>query len=163
MASTTDTLEQHTLRLSRPKLIIASLVASMVMGMWQMIVEAFVGGGFWSPVVYIAATVVRSLQSLRPPVGFDAIPVVLGLMGHMMNSVILGAIFYRIARGRGWRAQPALIGGMVWGVVVFAAMWYVVVPLVDPVMLQVNAAAFFLGHLMWGAVLGLAVTWARRG
>ena len=53
------------------------------------------------------------------------------------------------------------MAGAVWGAVVFAMMWYVVVPAVDPGMLNLNAPAFFVGHLMWGAALGLL--WAGFG
>jgi len=48
---------------------------------------------------------------------------------------------------------------MVWGVVVFVITWFVVVPAVDPVLLNVNAGAFFVAHLMWGLALGFA--WSR--
>ncbi len=44
-------------------ILAAGAVASMVMGMWEMILEALLSGGkgFWSPLVYIGATVKRSL------------------------------------------------------------------------------------------------------
>jgi hypothetical protein len=41
--------------------------------------------------------------------------------------------------------------------VVFGVTWYVVVPLVDPVMLKLNPTAFAISHMMWGAALGLLV------
>jgi hypothetical protein len=34
-----------------------------------------------------------------------------------------------------------------------------VVPLVDPVMANLNAGVFFLGHLMWGVALGVLTYW----
>ncbi len=37
----------------------AGLVASIVMGMVEMLYDAMGGAGFWSPVVFIAATVLR--------------------------------------------------------------------------------------------------------
>ena len=40
-------------------------------------------------------------------------------------------------------------------------MWFVVVPAIDPLMLNLNAAVFFAAHLMWGAALG--VIWTRFG
>ncbi len=135
--------------------IAAGLIASMVMGMIEMIYEAVAGDGFWSPLIYIGATVLRGLQGLRPPVGFILWGVVLGLMGHMMNSVILAWIFTRLlARGAGSRS--ALVSrGVAYGLVVLVVMWYVVLPVVDPVMLNLTAPVFVLAHLMWGAALGL--------
>ena len=70
--------------------LIAGLVASVVMGMIEMIFEAVAGTGFWSPLVFIGATVLRDFQTVAIPVPFDVVAVVVGLMGHMMNSVILG-------------------------------------------------------------------------
>ena len=139
------------------KILIADIAASMVMGMWEMILEAVItgGDGFWSPLVYIAATVVRSLQDVAIPVGFDLVGVVLGLMGHMMNSIVLGVVFAL------WIAPrlPSMVGqvvtGMMYGAAVFVVMWYVLLPLIDPVMLNLNAIIFLAAHPMWGGALGL--------
>lgn len=143
------------MKVSRP--IVAGLIASMVMGMIEMIYEAVAGDGFWSPVIYIGATVLRGLQGLQPPVGFIFWGAALGLMGHMMNSVILAWIFTRfLTRGAGSRS--ALVSrGVVYGLVVLVVMWYVVLPVVDPVMLNLTVSVFVLAHLMWGAALGLTV------
>lgn len=140
-------------------IVLGGLVASMVMGMWEMVLEQFIGNGFWSPVVYIAATILRDLQNVTTPVPFEIVPVVLGLMGHMMNSVILGIIFALIAP-RLTGSQSGLVGlGAVYGVLVFLVMWFVVVPVVDPVMLRLNFLVFLLGHMMWGIGLGLVLGW----
>ena len=140
-------------------IVLGGLVASMVIGMWEMVLEQFIGNGFWSPVVYIAATVLRDLQGVATPVPFGLIPVVLGLMGHMMNSVILGIIFALIAR-RLAGTPTGLAGlGAVYGVVVFLAMWFAVLPLIDPVMLRLNGLVFLLGLMMWGIGLGLVLGW----
>jgi len=119
-----------------------------------MVVEAVAGDGFWAPVVYIGATVLRGLQSVQPPVGLHLGGVVLGLMGHMMNSVILALVFSALIARRFAGRGSLVVGGAVYGLVVYFVMWYVVVPVVDPVMLNLNAAVFALGHIMWGAVLG---------
>jgi hypothetical protein len=42
-------------------------------------------------------------------------------------------------------------------------MHFTVVPLLDPVLLALNAPAFAMAHLMWGAVLGLVLGWQTRG
>ncbi len=133
----------------------AGLIASIVMGMIEMVYEGVAGAGFWSPVVFIAATILRGLQSVQIPVPFDLAGVVAGLMGHMMNSVIFGFIFAAIV-GRSTMSRAALVGaGIVYSLVIFAIMWYIVVPTVDPVMLKLNGTVFAIAHIMWGAVLGL--------
>lgn len=136
--------------------IVAGLVASLVMGMVEMIYEALAGGGFWSPVVYIGATVLRGLQAVRPPVAFDFWGVILGLMGHMMNSVILGSVFVALFRGAQTRGAQVTWGAF-YGLVIFFIMWYGVVPVVDPVLRQLNTSAFAIAHIMWGGALGLLV------
>jgi len=142
------------------KLLVAGLVASLVLGMWEMILEAIVGDGFWSPVVYIAATVLRGLQSVTVPVPFDLLGVILGLMGHMMNSVIFGLIFAFLIAPRAKSLAGQIVAGVVYGVAIYLVMWFVVLPLVDPVMKNLNAIVFLLGHMMWGIALGAVNHWA---
>lgn len=137
----------------------AGLIASMVMGMVVMVYEAVAGAGFWSPVVVIAATILRDLQAVATPVPFFLVAVVLGLMGHLMNSLILGVVFARVAEHR-VQGLPALaVSGAVYGLLVFGAMWFIVLPRVDPVMLQLNGPVFALTHVMWGGALGLLLGW----
>ncbi|MBI2939724.1 MAG: hypothetical protein HYY04_04735 [Chloroflexi bacterium] len=141
------------------RVIIVGLVASVVMGMIEMLYEAVAGAGLWSPVVFIAATVLRDLQGTHPPVAFQLVPVVLGLMGHMMNSVILGLVFSALIAPRLRGVGALVVGGVVYSLVVFLVMWLVLLPLIDPVMLQLNSPFFAVAHMMWGAVLGLGLGW----
>jgi hypothetical protein len=147
---------------------IGGLVGGMVFAMWEMVVEGIrsaTGGGsfwgslsthsgFWSAPQFIGATLIRSLQTSRNP-NFNLGPLILGIMGHMMNSIILGLIFaafaYYLTRSLG----GLLVLGMMYGAAVFAIMWWLVVPAVDPAMQEVNGALFFIGHLMYGGILGL--------
>ncbi|MAG34925.1 MAG: hypothetical protein CL878_01540 [Dehalococcoidia bacterium] len=143
-------------------ILIGGIVASLIMGMWEMIVEAFIGEGFFAPVVYIGATVMRGLQDTTGGPGLgptDPLGIILGLMGHMMNSVVLAAVF-TIVIARMLRGTVTLaVAGMVYGLVIFAVMWYVVLPLIDPVMLQLNFVVFLLAHAMWGGALGVLNGW----
>jgi hypothetical protein len=75
------------------RLIFAGVIAGLINGLVEMVAEGIAGAGFWSPVVFIAATVDRELQVVRVPVPFVPLPVVLGLVGHLANSIILTAIF----------------------------------------------------------------------
>lgn len=132
------------------------LIASLVMGMWEMMVEAIIphGAGFWAAPTYIAAAVLRNLQAVARPVPFDALGVMAGLMGHMMNSVILGLIFILVIAPRFKSLVGQIVAGMMYGAAVYVVMALAVVPLIDPVMANLNAVVFFLGHLMWGVALG---------
>lgn len=144
------------------RVLIGGLVASVVMGMAEMVLEQFLGGnGFWSAPVYIAASLLRDYQSVGAPVPFELLPVAVGLMGHMMNSVVLGAVFAAVTP-RFAGSPTTLVGlGALWGVVVLLMMWLVVLPIVNPVMLNLSFGVFAVSHLMWGIVIGITVAAAR--
>jgi hypothetical protein len=145
--------------MSIQRVLLAGLIASLALGMLEMLYGAIAGVGFWSPVVFIAATILRGLQSVATPVEFQPIPVLLGLMGHMMNSVILAFVFSWLIAPRLRGLTALAVGGMVDGLLVFVVMWFGVVPLVDPIMLKLNAVVFAISHLMWGATIGLVLGW----
>jgi hypothetical protein len=138
-------------------IFIGGIAASLIIAMWEMIVEAILpdGAGLFGPPIAIGATVVRDLQGSLNPIPFDLTALVIGLGGHMMNSVLLAVVF-GLAIGRRSLGTTALLSaGIAWGAVVFVAMWFVVVPAVDPLVLNLNAVVFLVGHMMWGAALGL--------
>ncbi len=141
--------------------IIGGIVASLVIGMWEMIVEAVLpdGAGFFGPVVAIGATIVRDLQGSGNPIPFDGVAFILGLAGHMMNSVVLAAVFGLVASRFLHGGGKLVAAGVIYGIAVWAAMWFVVIPLVDPLMLNLNGLVFLIGHMMWGGALGLL--WSR--
>lgn len=141
--------------------IIGGIVASLVIGMWEMVVEAVLpnGAGFFGPVVAIGATVIRDLQGSGNPIPFDAVAFVLGLAGHMMNSVILAALFGLMASRLLHEGSKLVVAGVIYGIVVWAVMWFVALPVVDPLMLNLNGLVFLVGHMMWGGALGLL--WSR--
>ena len=139
------------------RVVLAGLIASVVMGMVEMIYEAVAGAGFWSPMVFIGATILRGLQSVEVPVPFLFWGVVFGLAGHMMNSVIFGLIFTWITARTSLSRRGLVVGGIVYAVAVFVIMWFVIIPLIDPVMLKLNGTVFAISHVMWGVALGLIV------
>ncbi len=149
--------------MSIQRILLAGIIASLVLGMLEMLYGAITGLGFWSPVVFIAATIVRGLQSVGTPMEFQALPVLLGLMGHMMNSVLLAFVFSWLISPRLRGVSALAAGGVVYGLIVFVVMWFGVVPLVDPIMLKLNAPVFALSHMMWGATIGLVLGWRGAG
>ncbi len=151
MASTTAVPARPTFAI---KLLAAGLAAGIVMAMWQMMVEALGGNGFWSPPVYIAATLLRDLQRVATPVPFDFVGIMVGLMGHMMNSVILGLVFTFLIGPRFHSLIGQAVAGLIYGMVIFLAMQLVLLPIVDPVILRLNATTFLIAHMMFGVVLG---------
>jgi hypothetical protein len=139
--------------------IAAGLGAGMMMGMVEMIISAAIGQGFWAPPRHIASVLTRGADVAS---GFSLGPVVVGLMGHMINSVILTALFAVVV----WKItrHPATLAalGMMWGAAVFAFMWWGVAPAIDPAIGLLNPVGFLVTHLIFGMVAGLGVAWARR-
>lgn len=139
------------------KVIVAGLVSSIAMAMMEMAYEGVFGAGFWSAPVFIAATVLRDLQAVAIPVAFALVPVILGMMGHMMNSVILAFIFVGLfGRSLNSSLNGAVVGAL-YALGIFFAMWFLILPLIDPVMLNLNPVVFAISHMLWGAVVGAMV------
>jgi hypothetical protein len=141
------------------QLLLVGLVAGMAYGMMEMVIEAVIGHGFWSPLRYIAA--VFTLGRDTDP-SFAAIPVVVGLMGHMMNSLIFGLIFALLIAPRISGSAGLIVAGMVYAAAIFFVMWLVVVPLIDPAMGLVNPVGFFFSHALYGLVLGAGLVLLRQ-
>ncbi len=141
-----------------PRIFAVGLIAGIAFGMLQMIVEAVIGRGFWSPLRYIAS--VFTLGKDTDPT-FSLIPVVVGLMGHMMNSIILGMVFAFLISPLIRNTAALAVAGMAYGAVVFLAMWYVILPVIDPAMKLVNGPWFFISHLMYGLILGVGISVVR--
>jgi len=139
------------------KVLIAALVASIIMAMMEMVYEWFFGVGFWAAPIFIAAVVLRGFQAAAIPVSFALVPVVVGMAGHMMNSVILGFIFVKAFGKRLASQTQGMVYGAVYALVIFFLMWFVILPLIDPVMLKLNPYVFALAHVVWGVVLGAMV------
>ena len=140
------------------KVLIAGLVASIVMAMLEMVYEGLFGVGFWSAPIFIAATIVRDLQTIAIPVAFSLIPVVLGMIGHMMNSVVLALVFAAIFGRLLSTPMVGAVVGALYALAIFFVMWFVALPFIDPIMLNLNPIVFALSHMMWGAVLGIMIS-----
>jgi hypothetical protein len=139
--------------------VLPGLIAGIVFAMWAMMVGLFTST-LWAPPQGIA----QSLGIGSQGHDFELIPFLAGMMGHMMNSVVIGIVFILIARAVHLRGVGALIGGMVYGVAVYAAMFWVLLR-----GLLASTSASFLSanpewswvaaHLMYGVVLGALVAY----
>ena len=139
--------------------ILPGLLAGLVFAMWAMVVGLFTSD-LWAPPQGIAQSIGIGAQGHD----FQPVPFVAGLMGHMMNSVILGIVFIAIARALHLRLVTSVVGGMVYGLIVYGAMYWVLLR-----GLLASTSASFLSanpewswvaaHLMFGVVLGALVAY----
>jgi len=91
--------------------------------------------------------------------GFVAGPIVLGALIHLAVAALLGALFEvgmrRIAHG-----IPE-VAGLAYGLLIWLAAFFVVIPIVSPLLLQIYAPALLIQHLVYGAVTGLLYAMLR--
>lgn len=137
--------------------VTAGVVGAIFMGLIAMIVSAAMGAGFFMPVMLIGATYLGD--------GFNDLPVwsaILGLVTHLVAGGAFGALF--IALARNIRATSAkLAAGVAYGAAVYLFMTFLVMPWANPVMYaSIDKGFFFLLHLVYGAVLPLALMRAPR-
>lgn len=135
---------------------IAGLIAGMVFAMWAMVVGALTPG---SNLFAAPQGIAQSIGIGSPGHSIQALPLIVGLMGHMMNSVIFGLIFFFIVSRLGLTGVTSVIAGMAFGAMVYAGMYWVVLR----GLLAGSSGSFIsanpewswvMGHLMFGVVLG---------
>ncbi|PZS00177.1 MAG: hypothetical protein DLM67_01925, partial [Candidatus Nephthysia bennettiae] len=97
------------------------LVGGLVFAMWAMMVGIF-SSNLWAPPQGIG----QAVGIGHPGHDFQLAPFIAGLIGHMMNSIILGAIFIAVAVPLPLRGRVLVVAGMVWGLIVYAAMYWVI-------------------------------------
>jgi len=152
--------QPFTARIGGRSLLIA-VAAGLGFAMTEMIIEAVAGKGFWAPLRFIASILTRG-KDTDP--SFSLGPVIVGAAGHMIDSVVLGLIFIVLAG----RITHSVIGlaltGMVYGAILFAGSWFVVLRTIDSAILLLNGPGFVVSHMMFGLLLGLGtwLAWERN-
>lgn len=165
MTSYTSTTQTTPFRVNRAVLAggAGGLLGGMAMAMFSMFV-AITRDGFWAPVRGITSVVFGDKYYGG---GFDFWPVVAGVGGHMMNSVILGVLFAVLAGVLFRRASAITIwmAGAVYGVMIWAVMVLGVAHVLQRSDLFADSVpqwAWIAGHVMFGAITGMAVSMTAR-
>jgi uncharacterized membrane protein YagU involved in acid resistance len=143
----------------------AGLIAGLVFAMWAMAVGIFTSN-LWAAPQGIA----QSLGIGQQGHDFQPVPFIVGLMGHMMNSIIFGLVFFAIVAVLKVRGNALVVAGMAYGFVVYLLMVGVVLrgllSATSGSFLSANPGwSWVIGHLMYGLALGLllgAARWRRR-
>lgn len=136
------------------------MVAGMVFAMWTMIVGIFYSA-LWAPPQGIAQSVGIGSQGHN----FMVLPFILGIMGHMINSAIIGMIFIGIVRMlRVSNAVVLAMLGVIWGLIVYWVLYAVVFAGLLPTTSQSFVSSnpdwsWILAHVMFGMVLGLVAAY----
>ncbi len=141
---------------------ITGMIGGAMMAMFTMLATAtYLHLGFFTP-LYVIASPLTGPQSMMTAMHggvfyFALGPAILGLVVHMMWSALWGIIFGLIAYGLHLRGAAAVIGGMVYGVLVMLVMSFIVAPIVGaPNFFQLLGwPTWTIGHLLFGMAVGL--------
>ncbi len=135
--------------------LVPGLVAGMAFAMWAMLVAIF-ASKLWAPPQGIAQSVGIGSQGWD----FQFVPFILGMMGHMMNSIIIGLVFLAIGAALRLRGIVLVVAGMIYGIVVYLLMYY---PVLRGILSSTSGSfltsnpewSWVLAHVMYGMILGL--------
>ena len=139
---------------------IAGMLAGITMAAAAMFYAAANGSGFWLPVRSIAAT----WYGANALVGGAGVLIV-GMITHFTNSAFWGVIFGGLPLRR--KSVPVmLLGGLAWGVVIWAIMSFAIMPWLNPTMYAGTVGKdpvwWFVLHLIYGGTLGVTSGLLRR-
>lgn len=131
----------------------AGIIAGLVFVMAQMLlVWAFLGQSPWGPPRMIAAMALGP-EVLPPPAGFEAVPILVAMMIHLVFSILYGIVIGAIVQKMGMGA--AVLTGAVFGLVaMYLVNFYLVAPLLFPWFLQATNWITAFNHLLFGLVAG---------
>jgi hypothetical protein len=143
---------------------VAGLLAGAVMVVLSPILSLLTGLSVWEPPKLIAATVLGERALSQP--GFDLGPVLLGGVLHFVTSIILGIIFgvisHRVLHLTTDFGLPIYVG-LCYGMLIFFVAYFVILPGVNPAIVQNSAGMgpLIAQNLVFGLVLGIFYTWVR--
>src|SRR5262245_36566822 len=141
---------------------IAGLGGGLAMAIVGAIISASLDGDIWLEAKQIAMVVYGPAATAQP--GFVAGPVIVGTLLHLIVSAALGAVFGILTR-RVFHLPSdfgtPLMAGLIYGLLVWMAAYFVVLPSFNPPLRETYAPAFVIQHLVYGAVTGLLYSWLR--
>ena len=141
---------------------IAGLGGGVAMAIVGAIISASLNGDIWLESKQIAAILYGPAATAQA--GFVAGPVIVGTLLHLIVSAVLGALFGITTRRVLHLTSEfgtLLMAGLIYGLLIWMAAYFVVLPSFNPSLRETYAPAFVVQHLVYGAVTGLIYTWLR--
>jgi uncharacterized membrane protein YagU involved in acid resistance len=135
---------------------VAGFLAGAIMVVLSPILSVLNGITIWEPPRLIAATVLGS--SALDSTGFAVGPVLVGLVLHMITSVVLGFIFglvlNRVLHLTTDFGLP-IYAGLVYGMLIFFVAYFVILPLVNPEFANYSMGPLIAQNVVFGIFLGI--------
>jgi hypothetical protein len=141
---------------------LAGLCGGVAMAIVGALVSASMGDDIWLESKQIAAVVYGASAIAQP--GFVLGPVLVGTLIHLIMSAVLGAIFGIIIRRLLHLTSDfgtPVLAGLIYGMFIWMLGFFVVLPILNPLLLQSYAPAFIIQHMVYGLVTGMVYTWLR--
>ena len=139
---------------------IAGLAGGVAMMATAAVIANSLGRDTWLEARQIAAPFYGE-AALAPT---NAAPVIVGTLIHLLMSALLGAAFgivsRRVLRLTSDFGTPVLVG-MIYGMLIWTAAFFVVLPIVNPALLETYQPSFIIQNLVYGMVTGLVYTKLR--
>jgi hypothetical protein len=141
---------------------LAGLAGGLAMAIVAALISASMGQDIWHEPKRIAAIVYG--PAALATTGFDPGPVLVGTLIHLVVSALLGAIFGIVTRR--WLRLTSdfgtpVLAGLIYGLMVWMVAYFIVLPLLNPALLEIYAPAFIIQHVTYGIVTGLVYMWLR--
>ncbi len=142
---------------------IAGFLAGAVMVLLSPILSLITNVNIWVPPKLIAATApwINGATATQP--GFEFAPVLTGTVIHFLVSTVLGMLFGLFFRGLRLPSDfglPLLIG-LVYGILIFLGAFFVILPLVNPTLVQFSMGPVLAQNLAFGVCLGIFYSLVR--
>lgn len=139
--------------------LVAGIAAGIVFAMFEMVVAVLMGQGFFAPLRMIGAIGLgEGALPPQPSIGLATV-VPVGLIIHMVLSMVYGAGFGVVASAVGALKEnrALLVGaGTIAGLALWIVNFYVIARVAFPWFAMANPVVQFLAHtFFFGAVLGL--------
>jgi hypothetical protein len=132
----------------------AGIVAGLVFLVLEMLLVQLVGGGsMWGPPRMMAA-IVMGRVILPPPATFDAGMFIVAMIVHFVLSLVYAFIFAWILSRWLMTMTSAAIGGLVFGLVIYAVNFYGFTA-VFPWFAEARNWITILSHVIFGVTLGV--------
>lgn len=136
---------------------LAGLAGGLAMALVGALIAAGRGDSIWRTPKQIAAFLFGT-SSLSNP-GFDLAPVLAGSLLHIALSMVFGVAYaVIISRVLGVTTEygAPVVGGLVYGLLIWMIAYFVVAPLFNPALLDAYAPSFIIQNLVYGTAVGLA-------
>jgi hypothetical protein len=132
--------------------IVAGIIGGIAISVWMLISTLVQGMDPWM-IFKGAGAPFLGERAMQP--GFDGVAVLVGTLCHFGISIVWGALFGVLFYGLSRAATVAM--GVVWGVVVWLAMYYLVLPLVGlgAITESVPPWKAAVEHVLFGVVVAL--------